>query len=84
MHQGVASTKGRAEGFGLLQITDDGFRRQAFEVAEIAGGADKEPQLRAPLCELASYVRTYESGSSCEKDFHEFGIPKRLFYGNVL
>ena len=83
MHQGSAATDGRAEGFGLEQIADDGFCLEAFEVAEIAGRADKEPQLRTPLGELTGDVRTDESGGSGEKDFHEGGIPKRLFYGRM-
>jgi len=84
VHQGIAASDETAEGFGLEEIADDGFSLKTFEVAEIAGGADKEPQLRPPLCELTGYVCADEASGPGEEDFHKFGIPKRLFYGRML
>jgi hypothetical protein len=82
VHHGVAAPDRRAKQFGLEEIANDHFSLETFKVSQIAGGADEEPQLRAPLCEFTSYMRSDESGGSGEEDFHECGIPKRLFYGS--
>ena len=71
VHHCVAALERGREGFGLGEIADDGVAGDAFEIGEIAGFADEQPEFSALIGKGFGDVMAYESGGACEEDFHD-------------
>jgi hypothetical protein len=70
VHYGVATGERWGEGLGMGEIADDRVARNAFEVFEVAGFADKETEFCALSGKSFGDVVAYESGGACEENFH--------------
>jgi hypothetical protein len=54
----------------VAQVTGRGLGLQAFEILQIAGGANEQAQIGPLLGQNAGHMRAEESGCACDESSH--------------